>query len=158
MAPYPDWANAWLQARDIDTPAIELLTLTDPTFGVKRLAKSRYDVVSRGDTFLSSYYETSLVNDDTAAPRATVGIPNVGSEIGQLIDRLESAPEATLEVISSAVPDVPVYRAARLEVRNIKPDPLFITGTLVGKDDSSEPIGTIRFVPSKFPAFFRRRS
>lgn len=156
MPTYPTWATGWAQARAATDPAILLATITADVWGApKRLAQATYDVVSRGDTYLSSYFETTLVTDDDGPPKATLGIPNVGTEIGQLLDRLQVAPEVALEIVSLAHLDEPVYAARRLQVTDIRPDPLFVNGTLIGKDYGSEPCGKVRVTQEKFPGLFR---
>ena len=154
--PEPTWQNAWAQARNMTDPAVLLATITHDTWGApRRLAQATHDVISRGDTYLSSYFETTLVTDDEGPPKSTLGIPNVGAEIGQLVDRLGTAPEVALEIVSLAHIDEPVYAARRLKVTDIQVDPLFMSGTLIGKDYGSEPCGKIRVTPSKFPALHR---
>lgn len=136
-------------------PAVLLATITHETWGApRRLAQATHNVVSRGDTYLSSYFETTLVTDDEGPPKSTLTIPNVGAEIGQLVDRLNTAPEVALEIVSLAHLDEPVYAARRLQVTDIQVDPLLMNGTLIGKDYGSEPCGKIRVTSQKFPTFF----
>ena len=154
-AAYPSFANGWAQARAQTDPAILLATFTHETWGAPyRFAQATYAVVSRGDTYLSSYFETSLVTDDDGPPKATLGFPNPGNVIGKVVDALQTAPEIALEIVSQAHLDEPVYAARRLKLTEIKPDPLFVTGTLIGKDYGSEPCGKIRVTQARFPALF----
>lgn len=151
----PSWASAWLLARESGDPALALLTMTHPLWGAPyRLARNNAAVSSRGQIFAAAWFEVDVVTDTDQPPRATLTIPNVDRAIGQMARGLGSAPEVAIEVISAAHPDEPIYRAARLQLRNIQVSPLTVSGDLVSRDYSSEPCGSIRVVPGRFPALF----
>jgi hypothetical protein len=155
--PLPSFAQAWLQARETSEAGLCLLTIHHPMMETFRLVKNTASIVSRGDTFAASYFDLDVVNDDDQPARATLTIPNVDRSIGIELRKLVGPPEVTIEVVGAAHLDEPIYRAARLEVRNISLDPLTISGDLVRHDYGAEICGTIKITPARAPALFRRR-
>jgi hypothetical protein len=156
--PQPSWAAAFLQARNIDTPVVELVTLIAPEWGAPlRYAKYPKDVASRGEVFEKCYFETAIITDDEGPPRSTISIPNIGSRLEKKIAMLRSPPTVTLEVISLAKPDDPLFRAARLMLTGISSDAVFVKADIVGKNYDNEPCGSIRVTPVKFPGILARR-
>jgi len=159
MALY-SWDQAWLQARETADAALCLLTIHHPMIETFRLVRNPVAITSRGDVYSPSYFDINVVNDNDQLPRATISIPGLG-DVGRKINfelaKLVDPPEISIEVISSAHLDEPIYRAARLELRAIHIDELTISGELGRTDYGTETCGTIRVVPSKFPALFRRR-
>jgi hypothetical protein len=152
----PNWAQAELIARESDDPIIALLTITHPFWGVpQRLACDTNDVVSRGDIFDAAPFDLQIVSDDDGPAIGRLAIPNADRRIGELIQKLDSMPECSIEVIALSHPDEPIYRASRLDVdiRNI--GAVSVSADLRGKDFSTEPCGTKRVIPRSFPAFFR---
>jgi hypothetical protein len=151
----PSWAPAWLTARESGDPAVLLLTASHPEWGAAyRLARNTADVTSRGEVFRAAMFAADVVTDSDGPPRATLTIPNVDREIGQMVLRLSSPPQITLEVVALSAPDEPIYRAARLELRNVSIDALAVSGDLASHDYSSEPCGRVRVIPGRFPALF----
>jgi hypothetical protein len=150
-------AEAFLVARQTDEPCLLLLTMTHPALETYRLVRDAADIVSRGETFKAAWFEETWVNDDGNIPRCSISVPNVDAEIGRKLLRQSVAPEITLEAIMATDPDTPIMRVARLELRSLRVDPVAITGELVGKDHSAEPLGSIMVLPANFPALFRRQ-
>ena len=154
----PAWADAWLKLRVSDDPAVLLATITHPALDTVRLVRDVNDLVSRGETFKASWFEIDWVNDDGNAPRVQFSIPNVNPrEVGQRYLWQSTRPEVTLEVVALSLPDDPIGRVARLEMTDLQVDAAVVQGTLLGKDHSAEPLGTIHILPARFPAFFRRQ-
>ena len=160
MADLPSWALDWLKADQSGDAGLMLATISHPAIETRRFVgdPTVTSLTSRGMQFLPAWFEVSLVNDDGKPARARFRFPNVSPEFGQTLERLVDPVEITLEVISAAHPDEPVRRYPRLQLRNITIDPGFINGELMGKDYSSEPLGTKRVTPANFQALFRRRS
>lgn len=153
----PSWAEGWLLARASDDPAVMLVTVTHPALETVRLVRDTQDLVSRGETFKAAWFEVDWVNDDGNVPRCSLSIPNVDPAIGQRFLRQSTPPEITIEIVAVSTPDEPIARVARLELRGITVDPIAVTGQLIGKDHSAEPLGTIVVLPSNFPALYRRQ-
>lgn len=153
----PTWAEAWLLARASDDPAVMLVTIIHPALETIRLVRDTADLVSRGETFKAAWFEIDWVNDDGNLPRCTLSVPNVDPEMGRRYLRQVTPPEVTIEVVAVSQPDEPIARVARLDLRRLNVDPVAITGELVGKDHSAEPLGTITVLPSNFPALYRRQ-
>ena len=149
------WQEAWLKARNSGEPALMLATIMHPSFEVLRLVKNTEAVVSRGETYTPAFFSITWVNDDGQVPRCEFSIPNVDPEMGQRFARQADAPEVTLEVINLARPDEPIARVARLRLTDMSISPVFITGTLMGIDHSSESLGSIVVLPGNFPALYR---
>lgn len=158
MPALPSWAQAWLQARESSDAALVLLTITHPEWGDPvRLVRNTEDVTSRGYTYSRAPFDVDVVTDDDQPPRATLTVPNVDRSIGELCLSLSSPPLVAIEVISTAYPDEPIYRAARLELRNVRIDPLSVSGDLAVRDYSQEICGIIVMTPARAPALFRRK-
>jgi hypothetical protein len=153
----PTWAEAWLIARRSDDPALMLVTIMHEQLETFRLVKDTQELVSRGQTFKASWFEVEWVNDDGTLPRCSLSVPNVSPEMGRMFLGLSTPPQVTLEVIALSQPDEPIARVPRLDLRRMRVDPLFITGDLVGKDHSAEPLGSIQVLPGNFPALYRRQ-
>jgi hypothetical protein len=115
------------------------------------------DITSRGDVYRSAYFVLDVVTDTESPPRATMTIPNVDREIGAAIMLLSSPAEVAIEVLALSHLDEPLYRAARLELRNPQINAIQVSGDLVGHDYSTENMGTLRITPGRFPAYFRGR-
>ncbi len=144
-------------ARASDDPCVMLVTISHPALGVTRLVRDTADLVSRGETFKASWFEVDWVNDDGNVPRCTLSVPNVHpKDVGQRYLRQDTAPEVTLEVVALSQPDEPIARVARLDLRGLSVDPVTVTGGMIGKDHSAEPLGTVVVLPSNFPALYRR--
>lgn len=157
MPTLPNWAPGWLLARNTADAGVILATFTHASFETIYLVRDAAPVTSRGIVFAASFFEINLVNDDGKPPRCQMKFPNVLPEIGRRLARVVDPVEVAIEAISLAHPDEPVMRAARLQLRNVMIQPDFITGDLMGRDYSNEPLGTKTVVPARFPAMFRRR-
>lgn len=153
----PTWAEAWLLARASDDPAVMLVTIMHPALETIRLVRDTVSLVSRGETFNASWFEIDWVNDDGSLPKCSLSVPNVDPEIGRKYLRQSTPPEVTLEIVAVSLPDEPIATVPRLDLRSIRIDALAVTGELVGKDHSAEPLGTIMVLPSNFPALYRRQ-
>lgn len=151
------FAEAWARARASAVPAGILLTISHESFGTIRLVGDTVDLVSRGETFSAAPIKFDLPQDDDQVPRATLQLPNVDPEMGRTLMRVVDPPQLTLEVVLLSNPDEPVRRYARMELRNVKIDPINITGEIWGTDNSSEPLGTMPVNPTNNPALFARR-
>lgn len=150
--------HAWSTVRFSTEAAILLVTIIHPELETQRLARNTDDVESRGETFRAAWFEVDWVNNDGNAPRCELSVPNVNyREIGQRYLYVRSRPKVILELVASGDPDVLIGSVRHLELQNVKPDPLFVTGTLAGKDHSTEPLGKIVVLPSNFSALFRRQ-
>lgn len=157
--PLPNWASAELLAREADSPVVAAVTLQHDKWGEPiRLVKDTQALVSRGWTFAPAWFDLQIVGDGDEPPRATLSIPNVDQVIGEMVQLLDGDPaEVTLEAISLAYPDEPLYRAARLELRGINISAVIVSGSLSLRDYGTEKFGKIRVTPRLFPALFRGR-
>lgn len=152
----PNWAHAELIARESADPLIPLVTLTHPLWAEpQRMALDVNEVVSDGETYLPAAFDLRVVSDDDGPTKAVLAVPNVGRELAEMVQDIASYPECTIEVVALSHPDDPIYRASRLELTNINMGIVTISGDLRGKDFTSEPCGTKRVTPGRFPAFFR---
>lgn len=153
----PSWGEAWLIARRSDDPAVMLVTIMHEALETIRLVRDTQDLVSRGETFKAAWFEVDWVNDDGGLPRCSLSVPNVDPALGQMFLRQSTPPQVTLEVVAVSQPDEPLARVPRLDLRSLRVDPIAVTGDLVGKDHSAEPLGSIVVLPSNFPALYRRQ-
>lgn len=158
MPTTPSWAAAEFLSRNTGNANLVLATVRHYSFENLFLVNNPVSIVSRGTTFLAAFFEISLLNDDSKPPRATFKFPNVDPVLGQKISGTVDPIEITLEVVSSAHLNEPIYQAPRLQLMNPVIAKDFITGDLMGRDWSAEPLGTIIVTPANFPALFRRRT
>lgn len=151
--------HAWATVRFSTEPLLLLMTITHPEVETVRLVRnSTEDVESRGETFRAAWFEVDWVNNDGNVPRCDLSVPNIDyKEIGQRYFGLSTRPEVALEAVLASDPDTLVKYVRRLQLINVRPDPIFVTGTLQGVDHSSEPLGKIIVIPAKFSALFRRQ-
>lgn len=157
--PVPDWAAAELLTREDGDPVALAVTLQHDMWGAPlRLVKDTQALASRDWEFSPAWFDATVVTDTDEPPRATLTLPNVDQSIGEMIEQLDgNPPEVTIEVISLAHPDEPLYRAARLELRNVSLNSVTVSGDLAARDYGSETLGKIRVTPRYFPALFRGR-
>jgi len=154
---FPSWGDAWAGVMQSGDPALLLATITHPEVETVRLVLNTDDVESRGETYSASWFEVDWVQDDSSVPKSSFSFPNVDrKEIGQRYFQRTTPAEVTLEVIAASLPDDPLARVARLQLRSLQLDPLAVTGQLMGKDHSSEPLGSIVVLPGNFPGLYRR--
>lgn len=153
----PTYAQAWLQARETSEAGLCLLTIHHPMMETFRLVKNTADIVSRGDTYSKAPFDLDVPNDDDQPIRSTLALPNVDRAIGIELRKIVDPVKITFELVGAAHLDQPVYRAALLEIRNIKVDELTISGDLMRHDDGAETCGTKKITPALAPALFRRR-
>lgn len=153
----PAFADAWMRARASSVPGVALVTISHLSFGTLRMVGDTQDLVSRGETFSKAAFKFELPQDNDRVPRATLQVPNVDPEIGRMLMRVIDPPQITLEVVLLSNPDQPIKRYARLELRNVKVDPINVTGEIWGVDYSSEPLGTLVVNPTNNLALFARR-
>lgn len=155
MPTYPSWTAAWAMASESADPALLLVTIAHPAKETIRLVRNTDDFTSRGETFKAAWFEVGWVQDDGTVPRCELSLPNVDPEMGQFYMRQAVPPDVTLEVVNAAYPDDVLFRVPRLQLRELKIDPVMITGTLVGRDYTSEPLGSVTVLPGNFPALYR---
>jgi hypothetical protein len=155
MPSYPSWTAAWASAAESGEPALLLATITHPERETKRFVVNTDEIVSRGETFKPTWMQVGWVQDDGRPPRCSLSLPNVDPELGQFYMRTATRPKVTLEVINATYPDDVLFRVPLLDLVEIKNDTLTITGGLIGRDYSSEPLGSITVLPGNFPALYR---
>jgi len=149
--------KTWLLAPSSSDPVLFLLTLSSPETGFVRLVLNTADVTSRGETFRAAYFEIDWISDTDAPPRARLTIPNVNQEVGRIAARITGNPEVLIEAVAASSPDDVIAAARRLELRGITLSALSVSGDLARRDWGTEQTGTIRVLPSNFPALFARR-
>lgn len=154
--PTPSWAEAWLMAKRSDDPMLDLLTVMHPAFGVYRFVRDPVAFTSRGQVFSPAWFDVDEINDDGNLPRVMLSFPNVDPEIGRKLLRQATCPEVTVEAVALSMPDEPIKFTPRLDLRVVHVGEV-ITGQLMGKDHSTEPLGTVVVLPSNFPALYRRQ-
>jgi len=155
--PLPSLTVSWLQARETSEAAIPLLTLFHPQTETFRFARNTEDITSRGDVYSASMFDFDIINDNERPARSRLILPNVTPLIGRTLKSLIGPMRATIEIVNSAAPEVPVYHAASFKIKNIEINSLVVNGEIMRNDDATEICGTIRVVPNKFPGLFRAK-
>lgn len=149
--------KTWLLARESGDPAIVLLTLVNPAWGAPvRLARNLEDVVSRGQTYRAMLFDVRPPGDGPDQPRGSLAVPNIDRDVGLKADTAIGPIDVTIEVVSAAAPDAPVYSASRLQMRGLRPTALSVSGELALRDYTTETYGGKRVIPKFFPAHFLR--
>lgn len=132
-----------------------LATITGPEVpGAIRLVRNTEDFTSRGQLFTTSWFDVSLPSDTQEIPRATMEVPNINREVGLLLMEGISGLTITFELVRPSNPDVPVYAARMLKLRNVTIDPVVVSGELSAALYDSEPYIPLRVSPRDFPGIF----
>lgn len=121
-----------------------------------------------GKSFTSFPFDIKILSDDAQAPRGLIEVPNVGRELGEIIDSIRSRVRVTLwTVLPASDFDLtvnprtliasahPIYTVTGMEIRNIKVDAMMVTGDLAAVDDTAEPWPAVRATQDRFPGLFR---
>lgn len=153
----PSWSYAFLKARRSSEAALECVTFFHPMIQTFRIVKNDVDIISRGDTFKRSWFQCAVINDNDEPARATMTVPNlgIGRDIGWELRKIVGPLRVTLEVLSSADLENPIYRAPGLLLAKIKINQNNITGDLTRHDYSTETFGKVLVTPAKFPSLLR---
>ncbi len=145
-----------LYKRRSSDPAVTLVKMTNAGWSEPiRLAACDRDVESGGELYRAAWFNAEMVNDDGQTPRATLEIPNVDRDIGDVAAALVSPVDVTLAVVPLSDPDHREYYAPGLKLRGCDITEVSVTGEVSGTDYGKEPLGTIRVTPDRFPAIFR---
>lgn len=153
----PSWARAWLQARRSGEALIEALTLYHPMIETFRMVKNPLPITSRGNVYNASWFTLAILNDNDQPPRASISLVHTGTKIVHELRKLVNPPYLTLEVLNAAHLDEPVYRAAWLELHQIRVEGNVLTGDLIRHNYAGESFGKIFVSETRFPSLFRRK-
>jgi hypothetical protein len=110
-----------------------LVTIDHPDLPAPiRLNNSVQNVVSRGETFLASFVEATIIDQDPGrSPQAQLAISNVDRT---MVVALQSTPVPcliTMEVVKGSAPDVVERSITNLEMRNVSGDEMVLQGDLI---------------------------
>jgi hypothetical protein len=150
----PLTVNGNIEANAISSPVawLALLTFTLPGQEPLRVVNNTEDVVSRGNTFLSSGFEFILPNDDgESLPQVKLTIPNADRNIIEWIRGFPTAPTLMLEIVLSNAPDVVERSIDWMRLASVNYDALQITGTLVVENVLSAGYPSESYSPTRFP-------
>lgn len=151
-----DFFDAY-QGRVTSVAAITLLTFTHPEMSdpIRVCDQPEADVVSRGETYLKSWFNLEPPGDDDGPPQGRLTFQNVDKRIGAIIRRIQGPIELKIEWVLSSDPDTPegpVYE--HFEFRKASGDAEQVTGYLAYPDLSVEEYG-IRATALLCPDLFR---
>tara|TARA_R110000803_G_scaffold210841_1_gene284328 strand:+ start:43482 stop:43949 length:468 start_codon:yes stop_codon:yes gene_type:complete len=146
--------SAYLQERD--DIVIPLVTLSHPDLSNPiRVAYNHDNIVSRGETYIGTYFGINLpIDDPETAPRANLEIDNVDQAIVRAVRGITSPVSVTIEVIRTTAPDFLEVSYEGLEMKNVSYDAKTVTGDLTYESFLEEPYPQARFDPARFPGAF----
>lgn len=114
-----------------------------------------YGTVSRGETFLYVGMNGTLPDEkDQAAPRSRLVLSNVGREAVALARSVTSPPQAKIELIRLAAPDVVEIEFPELDMVGVEFDADQLTFELQADALALEPYPSGSFDPAHFTGLF----
>jgi hypothetical protein len=145
-----------VQAQETGEAIVILVTVTHPDLPAPlRLNNAGVNIVSRGDTFLASFLEATIMDEDPdKLPQARLIFSNVKREIVDALQSTVVPPEILMEIIKGSDPDTVEFSLPGLELRNIEGDMLVIQGELTPKRVKAQPGIDFYFTPSTAPGVF----
>jgi hypothetical protein len=112
--------------------------------------------VSRGETFLASFVEATIIDQDpTRSPQAQLTFSNVNRET---VIALQSTPTpciVTMEIVKGSDPDTVERSLANLELRNVEGDEISIRGDLTPARCKPKKAVDYYFTPTTAPGLFQ---
>lgn len=142
-------ADAWAVESDLHLVLLEIThpDLADPI----RVVNNTENIISNGVTYAGFPFEISLPeSNETAPPRATLTISNVGREIGQVIRSIVSPPFVAIRVIRQQTPDVIEVEHSGMRLSGVTYNAQTVSGDLVREDFVREPYPAITYSPADF--------
>jgi len=142
----------------ISSPVAWLYLLTIETLGNPPLylVNNNESIISNGITYQPFPFKLNLPSDDgEKLPRVSLVISNVSNEIIEAIRGQAIPPVLTVELISSAYPDIVEKRLDFLTLRGVQYDALTITGDLEVLNTMSVGFPAETYDPVHFPGLFR---
>ena len=142
----------WARQRYGAEPGLQLVTLYgEEMTDVVRLARNTEDIVSRGETFIKSWFDVVPPGDTDDQPQASLVLSNVDRRLGLAFQEVAGSKIfASLELVRPSEPDVVVEAARRLQARLVQIDRNTVTLTLSAVRLDRETYGWIRVSPALF--------
>lgn len=146
---------------EIDEAVLLLITITHPQIEPVRVVNNAPaedgsgDIISRGERYIAFPFMPELPNNTDEQPKARITIANVDRRISESLANLDSSPLIAFEIITASNPDNVLMRFPRFELVNVTWDAVQVQGDLTQGSYASEPYGSVRVIPSLFPALYR---
>jgi len=132
-----------------------LLTIETPRNLPLYLVNNNEEFVSNGITYLPYPFELVLPEDTgDKLPTVKLTISNVDGAIVDAIRGFATAPQISVQLVSSAYPDVIEKKLDYLQLRNVSYDAMTISGTLETINVLSRRFPDESYDPVHFPAIF----
>lgn len=142
-------ADAWASESDLHLVLLEI-THADLAAPI-RVVNNTEDVVSNSITYSGFPFEISLPDsNETAPPRATLTISNIGREIGQAIRAISSPPTVKISVIRQQSLDTVEIEHDGMRLSGVTYTAQTVSGDLVREDFVREPYPAITYSPADF--------
>jgi hypothetical protein len=141
--------SAEASGRLLDEAEILLLTIHLPD-GKAYACDQRENITSRGIVFLGGI-EISKPQDDGKPVEISIGVPNVGNRLANLVETTEESVKLTLEVISDTEPDVVRQSYEGLMIRSAEIGLASGSFTLRQDIPVDEPVSGLRATGEHFP-------
>lgn len=152
-----DHTRGEMFASESDDGLLVLLTLTHPELDPPiRVVNDHEDLTSRGNSFVGLQFRISLPGVDTQSPlRARLTIDGVSQQIMEQARRITSDPPRVLiEVVRLSDPEVVEMSYPNMQLQNVRPDGLRVSGDLIFADLATQSFTYINFTPGIFPGLF----
>ena len=145
-----------IQATSSGTAWLFLLTIETRGKDPLRLVNNNESIISNGLEYLPFPFKLNLPSDTgEKLPRITLTISNISKEIIEAIRSESTPPVLTIEMISSAYPDIVEKRLDFLTLRAVSYDANTITGELEVINVLSSGFPAEVYDPVHFPGLFR---
>lgn len=133
-----------------------LLTMTMPGLDPLLVCNNNEPFVSRGQTFQPFPFKVTLPSDDSdSLPKVTLEIANVSGEIIEFIRTSKFPPAITVELVTSAYPDVVEKQLSFLKLTSVTYDAMVVSGSLDMDNFLTQKFPAEGYTPIPFPAIFR---
>ncbi len=130
-----------------------LVTITHPELPAPiRLNNIGANLVSRGETFLASFLQATIVDEDPdRLPQAKLIVSNVKREMAAALEETLIPCTILLEIVRPSEPDYVEASMSGLELRNVNGNEMVIEGDLIPADIQEEPGIDYCYTPSYAP-------
>jgi hypothetical protein len=132
-----------------------LLTIQTPNNPPLYLVNNNEEFISNGITYLPYPFQLVLPEDTgDKLPMVSLTISNIDGAIIEAIRGFDQAPQITVQLVSSAYPDLVEKKLDYLKLRDVSYDAMTITGNLETINILTRRFPNGSYEPVQFPSLF----
>ena len=148
--------TAAIQATSSSVAWLFLLTIEAKDKPPLYLVNNNEPIISRGIEYLPFPFKLNLPSDDgESLPKVSLTISNISNEIIEAIRSELTPPQLTVELVSSAYPNIVEKRLDFLKLRSVTYDAITITGQLEVVNVMTNAFPSEVYDPVHYPGMFR---